>query len=386
MTRGEQERVLAEIEDAHERKRRLRVIRLVEPLLATAPSRHLKRRLAEAYRGRGVLARQKGRLEDALDHATHAIELFVSPRNLLSRARTYLRLQEPVRASADIERALELSPGSPVARALRSEVMRRLGQIDEALQEVESALEALPNHAPAYATRARIRRAAKQRALAIEDATRASALCPRTAIYAELACDLLFRARDYARAQFYAARAFRAAPRSARLAHDYATCLSWMGDLGAENIDRAIEGFVHAWRLNPMDPNALRDAISLLRGRDRDDEADILEEELRSLVPTDHRRLHDAANQAAARGQFAAAADLWRQASQLAPWNGAYAASSSVAFREAGDGVRAVIEASRAIGCVATEARRYYLRALAYDSIDATDLALADRRRCEDLG
>ena len=106
--------------------------------------------------------------DDPSDVAAHALSAW-----------RWLALDDPPRARADAERALELEPGNEFARAARIDVLLTQGSLREGLAASEALLAAVPDSAWGHCLRSRALQALGQGTEALQEAEQAQLLRPR---------------------------------------------------------------------------------------------------------------------------------------------------------------------------------------------------------------
>ena len=114
---------------------------------------------ADAFCGRGMLYARTGRYDLALKDLSRAIKL--NPRDYTAyHERGLLYLEEktdPVRALADMNRAIEADPKQPMAHADKARACEFLGRRSEALEEYRKVVELSASAPPAAVEQARKR-------------------------------------------------------------------------------------------------------------------------------------------------------------------------------------------------------------------------------------
>jgi Tfp pilus assembly protein PilF len=132
-----------------------------------------------AYTNRGNAYVGAGRLSQALDDSTRAVEL--SPDRAKARhnrALVYVHLGQLGPALDDCNRAIELDPGLAKAYGTRGEIYLRLGQLPQALDDCTRAIELRPDQPEPYNNRGLVHVRMGKMQEAEEDFTRAIRLAP----------------------------------------------------------------------------------------------------------------------------------------------------------------------------------------------------------------
>jgi len=134
---------------------------------------------AEKRYNEGIEAKDAGRLEEAVDRYTEAINL--DPELLaayINRSNAYLSLCQFDEARTDATKAIDLDEREPLAYANRSFAYDGLGQFDEALQDATKLIELDPEDDAAYVVRSAVYIDQGSFDEALEDATKAIGLEP----------------------------------------------------------------------------------------------------------------------------------------------------------------------------------------------------------------
>jgi tetratricopeptide (TPR) repeat protein len=123
-----------------------------------------------------------GKFDEAIEVLTRAIAANPPPPVLAEahsrRGGVLNQLGDRRRALADYDRAIELNPNQPYARANRAEMKLGLGDADGAFADADAAIRALDAIPTSRVTRGYVRLARKDSAGALEDALRALELAP----------------------------------------------------------------------------------------------------------------------------------------------------------------------------------------------------------------
>ena len=132
------------------------------------------------YIRRGNRAYDEGRLQDAMDEYSKAIEIY--PENAgayYNRGYIYNDLGQHEKAIEDYDKAIELEPNLVKAYNNRGYVYNDLGQYEKAIKDYDKAIELEPSEAKVYNNRGNVYKNLVQHEKAIEDYTRAIQLNPQ---------------------------------------------------------------------------------------------------------------------------------------------------------------------------------------------------------------
>ena len=143
------------------------------------PEARQKRREAAIHNNRGLVYRDEGNYDLAIESFTKAIELNPDfAKAYANRAATYQCKGLFDRAIADHTKALELKPDHPEAYVNRGAAYGEQGDYDRAIADHTKAIELNPNHPEAYSNRGLAHYKKSDYNRAIEDYTQAIQLKP----------------------------------------------------------------------------------------------------------------------------------------------------------------------------------------------------------------
>lgn len=217
----------------------------------------------------GVLARQTGRPELALDLINRAIR--INPQQAAAYCNAGAALQDlnrPGEALASYDKALQLQPGYALALNNRGNALRNLSCYDEALDSYQQAIAAKPDYAEAYNNHAAVLCKQRRYEAALLSCRRALQLNPKFAEALNQLGIILHAMHDFEAAVVQYARVLQIQP-----GHAEAYCNRGMALHKLRRFQEAVDSYDQALRINPRFANAHLFRANSLHALERAEEA-----------------------------------------------------------------------------------------------------------------
>uniref|UniRef100_A0A8C2HY33 UDP-N-acetylglucosamine--peptide N-acetylglucosaminyltransferase 110 kDa subunit n=1 Tax=Cyprinus carpio TaxID=7962 RepID=A0A8C2HY33_CYPCA len=271
--------------------------------------------LAEAYSNLGNVYKERGQLQEAIDHYRHALRLkpdFIDG---------YINLAAALVAAGDMEgavqayvSALQYNPDLYCVRSDLGNLLKALGRLEEAKACYLKAIETQPNFAVAWSNLGCVFNAQGEIWLAIHHFEKAVTLDPNFLdAYINLG-NVLKEARIFDRAVAGYLRALSLSPNHA-VVHGNLACVYYEQGL----IDLAIDTYRRAIELQPHFPDAYCNLANALKEKGNVSEAEECYNTALRLCPTHADSLNNLANIKREQGNIEEAVQLYRKALEVFP-------------------------------------------------------------------
>uniref|UniRef100_A0A8D3BKP7 UDP-N-acetylglucosamine--peptide N-acetylglucosaminyltransferase 110 kDa subunit n=1 Tax=Scophthalmus maximus TaxID=52904 RepID=A0A8D3BKP7_SCOMX len=271
--------------------------------------------LAEAYSNLGNVYKERGQLQEAIEHYRHALRLkpdFIDG---------YINLAAALVAAGDMEgavqayvSALQYNPDLYCVRSDLGNLLKALGRLEEAKACYLKAIETQPNFAVAWSNLGCVFNAQGEIWLAIHHFEKAVTLDPNFLdAYINLG-NVLKEARIFDRAVAGYLRALSLSPNHA-VVHGNLACVYYEQGL----IDLAIDTYRRAIELQPHFPDAYCNLANALKEKGNVSEAEECYNTALRLCPTHADSLNNLANIKREQGNIEDAVQLYRKALEVFP-------------------------------------------------------------------
>ncbi|XP_034297605.1 UDP-N-acetylglucosamine--peptide N-acetylglucosaminyltransferase 110 kDa subunit isoform X1 [Pantherophis guttatus] len=271
--------------------------------------------LAEAYSNLGNVYKERGQLQEAIEHYRHALRLkpdFIDG---------YINLAAALVAAGDMEgavqayvSALQYNPDLYCVRSDLGNLLKALGRLEEAKACYLKAIETQPNFAVAWSNLGCVFNAQGEIWLAIHHFEKAVTLDPNFLdAYINLG-NVLKEARIFDRAVAAYLRALSLSPNHA-VVHGNLACVYYEQGL----IDLAIDTYKRAIELQPHFPDAYCNLANALKEKGSVAEAEECYNTALRLCPTHADSLNNLANIKREQGNIEEAVRLYRKALEVFP-------------------------------------------------------------------
>uniref|UniRef100_A0A673C7X4 UDP-N-acetylglucosamine--peptide N-acetylglucosaminyltransferase 110 kDa subunit n=1 Tax=Sphaeramia orbicularis TaxID=375764 RepID=A0A673C7X4_9TELE len=271
--------------------------------------------LAEAYSNLGNVYKERGQLQEAIEHYRHALRLkpdFIDG---------YINLAAALVAAGDMEgavqayvSALQYNPDLYCVRSDLGNLLKALGRLEEAKACYLKAIETQPNFAVAWSNLGCVFNAQGEIWLAIHHFEKAVTLDPNFLdAYINLG-NVLKEARIFDRAVAGYLRALSLSPNHA-VVHGNLACVYYEQGL----IDLAIDTYRRAIELQPHFPDAYCNLANALKEKGNVSEAEECYNTALRLCPTHADSLNNLANIKREQGNIEEAVQLYRKALEINP-------------------------------------------------------------------
>ncbi|XP_038271100.1 UDP-N-acetylglucosamine--peptide N-acetylglucosaminyltransferase 110 kDa subunit isoform X3 [Dermochelys coriacea] len=271
--------------------------------------------LAEAYSNLGNVYKERGQLQEAIEHYRHALRLkpdFIDG---------YINLAAALVAAGDMEgavqayvSALQYNPDLYCVRSDLGNLLKALGRLEEAKACYLKAIETQPNFAVAWSNLGCVFNAQGEIWLAIHHFEKAVTLDPNFLdAYINLG-NVLKEARIFDRAVAAYLRALSLSPNHA-VVHGNLACVYYEQGL----IDLAIDTYRRAIELQPHFPDAYCNLANALKEKGSVAEAEECYNTALRLCPTHADSLNNLANIKREQGNIEEAVRLYRKALEVFP-------------------------------------------------------------------
>ncbi|XP_072732819.1 UDP-N-acetylglucosamine--peptide N-acetylglucosaminyltransferase 110 kDa subunit isoform X3 [Mycteria americana] len=271
--------------------------------------------LAEAYSNLGNVYKERGQLQEAIEHYRHALRLkpdFIDG---------YINLAAALVAAGDMEgavqayvSALQYNPDLYCVRSDLGNLLKALGRLEEAKACYLKAIETQPNFAVAWSNLGCVFNAQGEIWLAIHHFEKAVTLDPNFLdAYINLG-NVLKEARIFDRAVAAYLRALSLSPNHA-VVHGNLACVYYEQGL----IDLAIDTYRRAIELQPHFPDAYCNLANALKEKGSVVEAEECYNTALRLCPTHADSLNNLANIKREQGNIEEAVRLYRKALEVFP-------------------------------------------------------------------
>ncbi|XP_059833039.1 UDP-N-acetylglucosamine--peptide N-acetylglucosaminyltransferase 110 kDa subunit isoform X3 [Hypanus sabinus] len=271
--------------------------------------------LAEAYSNLGNVYKERGQLQEAIEHYRHALRLkpdFIDG---------YINLAAALVAAGDMEgavqayvSALQYNPDLYCVRSDLGNLLKALGRLEEAKACYLKAIETQPNFAVAWSNLGCVFNAQGEIWLAIHHFEKAVTLDPNFLdAYINLG-NVLKEARIFDRAVAAYLRALSLSPNHA-VVHGNLACVYYEQGL----IDLAIDTYRRAIELQPHFPDAYCNLANALKEKGNVAEAEECYNTALRLCPTHADSLNNLANIKREQGNIEEAVRLYRKALEVFP-------------------------------------------------------------------
>uniref|UniRef100_A0A672L5R7 UDP-N-acetylglucosamine--peptide N-acetylglucosaminyltransferase 110 kDa subunit n=1 Tax=Sinocyclocheilus grahami TaxID=75366 RepID=A0A672L5R7_SINGR len=271
--------------------------------------------LAEAYSNLGNVYKERGQLQEAIEHYRHALRLkpdFIDG---------YINLAAALVAAGDMEgavqayvSALQYNPDLYCVRSDLGNLLKALGRLEEAKACYLKAIETQPNFAVAWSNLGCVFNAQGEIWLAIHHFEKAVTLDPNFLdAYINLG-NVLKEARIFDRAVAGYLRALSLSPNHA-VVHGNLACVYYEQGL----IDLAIDTYRRAIELQPHFPDAYCNLANALKEKGSVSEAEECYNTALRLCPTHADSLNNLANIKREQGNIEEAVQLYRKALEINP-------------------------------------------------------------------
>eukprot|EP00064_Thunnus_orientalis_P000964 superscaffoldBa00000058_g965 len=271
--------------------------------------------LAEAYSNLGNVYKERGQLQEAIEHYRHALRLkpdFIDG---------YINLAAALVAAGDMEgavqayvSALQYNPDLYCVRSDLGNLLKALGRLEEAKACYLKAIETQPNFAVAWSNLGCVFNAQGEIWLAIHHFEKAVTLDPNFLdAYINLG-NVLKEARIFDRAVAGYLRALSLSPNHA-VVHGNLACVYYEQGL----IDLAIDTYRRAIELQPHFPDAYCNLANALKEKGNVSEAEECYNTALRLCPTHADSLNNLANIKREQGNIEEAVQLYRKALEVFP-------------------------------------------------------------------
>ncbi|XP_078268590.1 UDP-N-acetylglucosamine--peptide N-acetylglucosaminyltransferase 110 kDa subunit isoform X1 [Rhinoraja longicauda] len=271
--------------------------------------------LAEAYSNLGNVYKERGQLQEAIEHYRHALRLkpdFIDG---------YINLAAALVAAGDMEgavqayvSALQYNPDLYCVRSDLGNLLKALGRLEEAKACYLKAIETQPNFAVAWSNLGCVFNAQGEIWLAIHHFEKAVTLDPNFLdAYINLG-NVLKEARIFDRAVAAYLRALSLSPNHA-VVHGNLACVYYEQGL----IDLAIDTYRRAIELQPHFPDAYCNLANALKEKGNVAEAEECYNTALRLCPTHADSLNNLANIKREQGNIEEAVQLYRKALEVFP-------------------------------------------------------------------
>uniref|UniRef100_A0A8C5AY44 UDP-N-acetylglucosamine--peptide N-acetylglucosaminyltransferase 110 kDa subunit n=1 Tax=Gadus morhua TaxID=8049 RepID=A0A8C5AY44_GADMO len=271
--------------------------------------------LAEAYSNLGNVYKERGQLQEAIEHYRHALRLkpdFIDG---------YINLAAALVAAGDMEgavqayvSALQYNPDLYCVRSDLGNLLKALGRLEEAKACYLKAIETQPNFAVAWSNLGCVFNAQGEIWLAIHHFEKAVTLDPNFLdAYINLG-NVLKEARIFDRAVAGYLRALSLSPNHA-VVHGNLACVYYEQGL----IDLAIDTYRRAIELQPHFPDAYCNLANALKEKGNVSEAEDCYNTALRLCPTHADSLNNLANIKREQGNIEEAVQLYRKALEINP-------------------------------------------------------------------
>ncbi|XP_014860104.1 PREDICTED: UDP-N-acetylglucosamine--peptide N-acetylglucosaminyltransferase 110 kDa subunit isoform X1 [Poecilia mexicana] len=271
--------------------------------------------LAEAYSNLGNVYKERGQLQEAIEHYRHALRLkpdFIDG---------YINLAAALVAAGDMEgavqayvSALQYNPDLYCVRSDLGNLLKALGRLEEAKACYLKAIETQPNFAVAWSNLGCVFNAQGEIWLAIHHFEKAVTLDPNFLdAYINLG-NVLKEARIFDRAVAAYLRALSLSPNHA-VVHGNLACVYYEQGL----IDLAIDTYRRAIELQPHFPDAYCNLANALKEKGNVSEAEECYNTALRLCPTHADSLNNLANIKREQGNIEEAVQLYRKALEVFP-------------------------------------------------------------------
>ncbi|MGH0183183.1 UNVERIFIED_CONTAM: hypothetical protein FKN15_011497 [Acipenser sinensis] len=271
--------------------------------------------LAEAYSNLGNVYKERGQLQEAIEHYRHALRLkpdFIDG---------YINLAAALVAAGDMEgavqayvSALQYNPDLYCVRSDLGNLLKALGRLEEAKACYLKAIETQPNFAVAWSNLGCVFNAQGEIWLAIHHFEKAVTLDPNFLdAYINLG-NVLKEARIFDRAVAGYLRALSLSPNHA-VVHGNLACVYYEQGL----IDLAIDTYRRAIELQPHFPDAYCNLANALKEKGNVAEAEECYNTALRLCPTHADSLNNLANIKREQGNIEEAVRLYRKALEVFP-------------------------------------------------------------------
>ncbi|ERE65572.1 UDP-N-acetylglucosamine--peptide N-acetylglucosaminyltransferase subunit [Cricetulus griseus] len=271
--------------------------------------------LAEAYSNLGNVYKERGQLQEAIEHYRHALRLkpdFIDG---------YINLAAALVAAGDMEgavqayvSALQYNPDLYCVRSDLGNLLKALGRLEEAKACYLKAIETQPNFAVAWSNLGCVFNAQGEIWLAIHHFEKAVTLDPNFLdAYINLG-NVLKEARIFDRAVAAYLRALSLSPNHA-VVHGNLACVYYEQGL----IDLAIDTYRRAIELQPHFPDAYCNLANALKEKGSVAEAEDCYNTALRLCPTHADSLNNLANIKREQGNIEEAVRLYRKALEVFP-------------------------------------------------------------------
>uniref|UniRef100_A0A672L243 UDP-N-acetylglucosamine--peptide N-acetylglucosaminyltransferase 110 kDa subunit n=1 Tax=Sinocyclocheilus grahami TaxID=75366 RepID=A0A672L243_SINGR len=269
--------------------------------------------LAEAYSNLGNVYKERGQLQEAIEHYRHALRLkpdFIDG---------YINLAAALVAAGDMEgavqayvSALQYNPDLYCVRSDLGNLLKALGRLEEAKACYLKAIETQPNFAVAWSNLGCVFNAQGEIWLAIHHFEKAVTLDPNFLdAYINLG-NVLKEARIFDRAVAGYLRALSLSPNHA-VVHGNLACVYYEQGL----IDLAIDTYRRAIELQPHFPDAYCNLANALKEKGSVSEAEECYNTALRLCPTHADSLNNLANIKREQGNIEEAVQLYRKALEV---------------------------------------------------------------------
>uniref|UniRef100_A0A672RBQ3 UDP-N-acetylglucosamine--peptide N-acetylglucosaminyltransferase 110 kDa subunit n=1 Tax=Sinocyclocheilus grahami TaxID=75366 RepID=A0A672RBQ3_SINGR len=271
--------------------------------------------LAEAYSNLGNVYKERGQLQEAIEHYRHALRLkpdFIDG---------YINLAAALVAAGDMEgavqayvSALQYNPDLYCVRSDLGNLLKALGRLEEAKACYLKAIETQPNFAVAWSNLGCVFNAQGEIWLAIHHFEKAVTLDPNFLdAYINLG-NVLKEARIFDRAVAGYLRALSLSPNHA-VVHGNLACVYYEQGL----IDLAVDTYRRAIELQPHFPDAYCNLANALKEKGNVSEAEECYNTALRLCPTHADSLNNLANIKREQGNIEDAVQLYRKALEVFP-------------------------------------------------------------------